>query len=201
MYSELNVLWEGWLDVFTADAEEAIESRAQKKGLDEYRRLMTRCFREIFRILKPGRWVTIEFSNTQASVWNSIQTALQEAGLVVANVSALNKKQGSFNAVTNPTSVKQDLVISGLQTEWGIAQTLYLTRPHCGIRTGISSKRISDSSQSPKRNPQFSSTLSSEIHAYYSIGWWLGLCVTTRQCHFQPRNFRAAYVKSSLNEI
>lgn len=122
MYSELNSLWEGWLRVFTQDKQEAIENRSQGKALDDYRRLMTDCFREVFRILKPGRWVTIEFSNTQASVWNSIQTALQEAGLVVANVSALDKKQGSFNAVTNPTSVKQDLVISAYKPNGGLEE-------------------------------------------------------------------------------
>ena len=122
MYSELNSLWEGWLRVFTHDATEAVENRTQGKKLDDYRRLMTECFREVFRILKPGRWVTIEFSNTQASVWNSIQTALQEAGLVVANVSALDKKQGSFNAVTNPTSVKQDLVISAYKPNGGLEE-------------------------------------------------------------------------------
>jgi DNA modification methylase len=122
MYSELNLLWEGWIGVFTRNEKEAIENRTQKKGLDEYRRLMTDCFRELFRILKPGRWVTIEFSNTQASVWNSIQTSLQEAGLVVANVSALDKKQGSFNALTNPTSVKQDLVISAYKPNGGLEE-------------------------------------------------------------------------------
>jgi len=122
MYSELNSLWEGWLRVFTHDKQEAVENRSQGKDLDDYRRLMTDCFREVFRILKPGRWVTIEFSNTQASVWNSIQTALQEAGLVVANVSALDKKQGSFNAVTNPTSVKQDLVISAYKPNGGLEE-------------------------------------------------------------------------------
>jgi len=56
--------------------------------------------------------MTVEFSNTKASVWNSIQAALTEAGFIVANVSALDKKQGSFKAVTTPTAVKQDLVIS-----------------------------------------------------------------------------------------
>ncbi|MCV0351584.1 MAG: site-specific DNA-methyltransferase [Nitratireductor sp.] len=122
MYSELNALWEGWLQVFTKDTEEAIENKSQGKQLDDYRRLMTRCFREVYRILKPGRWATIEFSNTQASVWNSIQTAIQEAGLVVANVSALNKKQGSFNAVTNPTSVKQDLIISAYKPNGGLEE-------------------------------------------------------------------------------
>lgn len=122
MYSELNSVWEGWLRVFTHDTQEAIENRSQGKELNDYRKLMTDCFREIFRVLKPGRWVTIEFSNTQASVWNSIQTALQEAGLVVANVSALDKKQGSFNAVTNPTSVKQDLVISAYKPNGGLEE-------------------------------------------------------------------------------
>lgn len=112
MYSELNFLTEGWLAVKTNSTPEAIENRSQKKNLDIYRKLMSGCFKEAFRVLKPSRWMTVEFSNSQAAVWNAIQTSLQEAGFVVANVSALDKKQGSFNAVNNKTSVKQDLVIS-----------------------------------------------------------------------------------------
>lgn len=112
MYSELNYLWEAWLQVRTNNAKEAIENKTQGKSLLDYQELMTHCFKEYFRILKHNRWMTVEFSNTSAAVWNGIQTALQRAGFVVANVSGLDKKQGSFNAVTNPTSVKQDLVIS-----------------------------------------------------------------------------------------
>ena len=66
--------------------------------------------------------MTVEFSNTKAAVWNSIQTALTEAGFIVANVSVLNKKQGSFNAVTNTTSVKQDLVISAYKPNDGFEE-------------------------------------------------------------------------------
>ncbi len=120
MYSELNFLWEAWLRVKTSIASEAIENKAQKKTLDDYRRLMTLCFKEAYRILKPGRWMTVEFSNTKASVWNSIQTALQEAGFVVANVSALDKKQGSFKAVSTTTAVKQDLIISAYKPNGGL---------------------------------------------------------------------------------
>jgi hypothetical protein len=69
---------------------------------------------------KPGRWMTVEFSNTQASVWNAIQIALQDAGFVVANVSALDKQQGSFRAVTTTTAVKQDLVISAYKPNGGL---------------------------------------------------------------------------------
>lgn len=111
-YSELNSMWESWLKVSTNIIPEAIENTIQGKGLNEYRKLMTDCFKEAFRTLKPGRWMTVEFSNTKASVWNSIQSAVTEAGFVVANVSALDKKQGSFKAVTTTTAVKQDLVIS-----------------------------------------------------------------------------------------
>lgn len=122
MYSELNFLSESWQKVKTNINDEAIENRAQSKSLEDYRHLMSECFRESYRILKPGRWVTVEFSNTKASVWNSIQTALTEAGFIVANVSALDKKQGSFNAVTNTTSVKQDLVISAYKPNGGFEE-------------------------------------------------------------------------------
>lgn len=111
-YSELSSLWEYWLNARTDNKNEAIENSAQNKGLSEYRHLMLECFKKTYSLLKPGRWITVEFSNTQASVWNSIQSALTEVGFIVANVSALDKQQGSFKAVTTPTAVKQDLVIS-----------------------------------------------------------------------------------------
>ncbi|MBP2133987.1 DNA modification methylase [Methanomicrobium sp. W14] len=122
MYSELNFLWESWLKIFTNNKQEAIENSVQKKGREEYRQLMTQCFKEAYRILKPGHWMTVEFSNTSSVVWNSIQTALSDAGFIVANVSALDKKQGSFKAVTTTTAVKQDLVISAYKPNGGFEE-------------------------------------------------------------------------------
>ena len=119
MYSELNFLWEAWLRVFTNNGTEAIVNSVQGKELDDYRKLMTACFTDAYRVLKPGRWMTVEFSNTKASVWNNIQTALSEAGFIVANVSALDKQQNSFKAVTTPTAVKQDLIISAYKPNGG----------------------------------------------------------------------------------
>jgi len=118
-YSEVNFLWESWLKVRTNNSEEAIVNVTQKKSETEYRSLMQECFREAYRLLKPGRWMTIEFSNTKASIWNSIQVALSEAGFIVANVSALDKKKGSHKAVTTPTAVKQDLIISAYKPNGG----------------------------------------------------------------------------------
>ena len=112
MYSELNYISESWLKVKTNSQTEAIENKSIGKSLNEYQGLMLQCFKEYYRVLKPGRWMTVEFSNTSAAVWNGIQTGLQRAGFIIANVAGLDKKQGSFKALTTPTAVKQDLVIS-----------------------------------------------------------------------------------------
>ena len=118
-YSELNFLWESWLKVITNNKKEAIENTVQNKGVKQYRLIMTECFCNIYRLLKPGRWMTVEFSNTKAYIWNSIQTALVDAGFIVSNVSALDKGQGTFKSQTTPTAVKQDLVISAYKPNGG----------------------------------------------------------------------------------
>ena len=90
---------------------EAIIDRVRKKSVVEYQDLMRSCFKEYEKALKPGRWMTVVFHNSQNSVWNAIQEALLSVGFIVADVRTLDKKQGSFQQVSS-TTVKQDLVIS-----------------------------------------------------------------------------------------
>lgn len=111
-YSELSFARESWLKVITNDEYEAIENKKQGKTLDIYTELMLKTFKEAYRILKPNRWITVEFSNTQASVWNALQHVIQNAGFIIASVDALDKKRGGFHAMITTTAVKQDLVIS-----------------------------------------------------------------------------------------
>ncbi len=110
-YADLNFLVESWHRVLTDSGPEAIVDRAKKKGLLDYQGLMHSCFAEYHRVLKPGRWMTVVFSNHSNAVWRSIQEALGTAGFVVADVRTLDKQQGSYRQVTS-SAVKQDLVIS-----------------------------------------------------------------------------------------
>ena len=112
LYSELSFLWEAWLRVITNNSDEAIISPAQKKSVVEYQGLMTKCFEQYFRALKPNRWMTVEFHNSKNAVWNAIQESLLRAGFIIADVRTLDKKQGSFKQVVSSKAVKQDLVIS-----------------------------------------------------------------------------------------
>ena len=119
-YADLNFLVEAWHGVTTDAKPEAIIDKFKHKALPDYQRLMQQCFVEYNRVLKPGRWMTVVFSNSKAAVWNAIQVALQQAGFVVAEVTALDKVQGSYRQVTSTTAVKQDLVISAYKPNGGL---------------------------------------------------------------------------------
>ena len=111
-YSELSFLWEAWLKAVTNQKAEAVISAAHGKGLPEYQSIMTRCFAEYYRVLKPARWMTVEFHNSKNAVWNAIQEALQRVGFIIADVRTLDKQHSTFKQVTTTSAVKQDLVIS-----------------------------------------------------------------------------------------
>jgi DNA modification methylase len=111
-YAQLNMLWEGWLRLRTNVASEAIVDRFTSRDLAFYQEKLRECLAEFRRVLKPGRWMTVEFHNSKNAVWNAIQAAILEAGFVIADVRTLDKKQGTPKQVNSLNAVKQDLVIS-----------------------------------------------------------------------------------------
>lgn len=125
-YSDLAYLVESWHANTTASAEEAIQSRhkVSPKDLDQYAQLMSGCFGEFFRVLKPGRWITVEFSNHSNEVWLRIQDALALAGFVVADTRVFDKDQLSYRQVTADNAVKHDLVISAYKPATATEESL-----------------------------------------------------------------------------
>jgi 16S rRNA G966 N2-methylase RsmD len=111
MYAELNQLWEWWLGVRSAETAEAVLDERRGKDLPAYTEAMTRCLAQAHRALKPGRWLTVAFHNSQSAVWNAIQKALGRAGFVVADVRALDKKLLTYKQ-SQQGLARVDLVIS-----------------------------------------------------------------------------------------
>lgn len=111
-YSDQNQLPEWWLKISTDTRPEAITNSVQKKGLSEYQHLIYKVFLEYYRVLKPGRWMVVEFHNSSNAVWTAIQTALQQSGFVVASVALLDKIQTTLHQDHKPNAVEKDLAIT-----------------------------------------------------------------------------------------
>ena len=118
-YADLNFLVESWHRVWTDAIPEAIVDQAKHKEIADYQRLMQHCLTEYYRVLKPGRWMTMVFHNSHNAVWNAIQEAMAVAGFVVADVRTMDKQQGSYRQVTS-SAMKQDLIVSAYKPDGGL---------------------------------------------------------------------------------
>ena len=134
MYSELNFLIEYWLNVFTNTKQEAIQNENQKKTLDDYRKIMTGCFSSVYRVLKPGRWLTVEFHNSNNTVWQALQNSLWESGFIIADVRVLDKRKITMLQGTHTNIAKQDLAISAYKPNGGIEDRFKL---EAGTEEGV----------------------------------------------------------------
>ena len=112
MYSDLNIIWEAWLKLYTRKDNEAIINDADNKDDAFYKDLMTKVLKDCYRVIKPNRWITIEFHNSQNKVWNILQTAVSQAGFVLADVRILDKKVQTMKQYSTRNSVDKDLVLS-----------------------------------------------------------------------------------------
>lgn len=124
-YAELNFLWEAWLRVFTNSGQDVVVSGKQSKDLSVYTNMMTTCLKQVYRILKPGRWVTVEFHNSKNAVWTAIQEALGRAGFIIADVSVLDKGMKTKKQM-HAKAVDKDLVISAYKPNGGLEERFQL---------------------------------------------------------------------------
>jgi len=113
-YGDCSFLWESWLGELTDLKNEAVWNKSVKpeeggKTLDDYGQLMGAAFQVMFRVLKPGRWATVEFNNSDGKVFAAIKEAVTEAGFHIANMLLLDKSQKSFKQ-TKGAAGEEDVV-------------------------------------------------------------------------------------------
>ena len=138
-YAEVNQINELWLPVVTKRSEEIIISAAQNKGVDTYRDMLAKVFREIARVTKDDHPIAIVFHAAKAAVWGAFSEAIQSSGLEIQQTSFLDKTQASFKQVVSKSSVQGDpmfllrkagLEKTGTSTEEQILQMIIVENPH-----------------------------------------------------------------------
>lgn len=74
-YSELNRFWPAWLKQKPIFDDEIIISNSpirKEKNKENYAKLIRNVYKELFRVLKPGKFMTITFHNTDIFLYNLI---------------------------------------------------------------------------------------------------------------------------------
>lgn len=117
-YSDMNLFQEAWLGRFTDHAREAVVDRSGKtearRSAERYEKLIADSLRECYRVLKPGRWLSLVFSNSSGEMWALVQRAIHAAGFQLEHVSLLDKGQRSVKGLASgfENTVTYDLILS-----------------------------------------------------------------------------------------
>jgi hypothetical protein len=164
-YGELNFIWEAWLGLDTHwHDEEIIVNEVRGKTPADWAAMMRLAMAECYRVLKPGRWLSLCYHDTAEGTWALIQDIMAEVGFVVDRTDEalfIDTGQKSQNQLTADKVTKRDLVINFRKPKPGeIAGGVTLTgeedertfrekvltviRDHLQARPGATKDRIYD---------------------------------------------------------
>jgi 16S rRNA G966 N2-methylase RsmD len=117
-YSDMNLFQEAWLGTVTDRTREAVipTNGDRRSAGTRYGKLLSGALSECMRVLKPGRYLSLVFSNSSGSVWAFAQRAIHESGFVLEQdgVTLLDKGQRSVKGLTSGYEgvVTTDLVLT-----------------------------------------------------------------------------------------
>ena len=129
-YSDMNLFQEAWLPETTDHSREAVVHTTGKRkngSAERYEELLRSAFSEAFRVLKPGRHMSVVFGNSSGRIWGLMQRALRDAGFRASpvHVALLDKGQRSVKGLNSGSEgvVTVDLIVT-------------VQRPAKGVETG-----------------------------------------------------------------
>jgi hypothetical protein len=115
-YGELNFVWEAWLDLDTHwHQDEIIVNSVRGKSEEDWTNMMRQAMRECYRVLKPGRWLSLCYHDTSEGTWSLVQDLMAEADFIVDasdETLFIDTGQKSYNQSTADKVTKRDLVIN-----------------------------------------------------------------------------------------
>jgi DNA modification methylase len=115
-YGELNFVWEAWLGFDTAwHDEEIIVNSVRGKTEDDWYAMMLQTMRECYRVLKPGRAISLCYHDTSEGTWALVQDLMAEAGFLIEHTDSalyIDTKTKTTNQYFADKVNKRDLVIN-----------------------------------------------------------------------------------------
>ena len=132
-YGELNFVWEAWLGFDTHWHDQEIIVNETRGMTDaDWARLMRQAMSECYRVLKPGRWLSLCYHDTSEGTWQLVQDIMAELGFIAESGSGdtlyIDTGQKSYNQLMADKVTKRDLVINFRKPRLGeVAPALAIT--------------------------------------------------------------------------
>ena len=115
-YGELNFVWEAWIGCDNNwHQEEIIINSVRGKSEEDWTKSMKQVMSECYRILKPGRWLSLCYHDSSEGTWSLVQDIMAEVGFIADKSDSalfIDTKQKTFNQLTADKVTKRDLVIN-----------------------------------------------------------------------------------------
>lgn len=118
-YSDMNLFHEAWLGKTTNFESEAVvhtTGKRKNRAAERYETLLCDSFKEAWRVLKPGKFMSVVFGNSSGRIWGLVQRAIRDAGFRQSpiHVAILDKGQRSVKGLNSGKErvVTVDLVLT-----------------------------------------------------------------------------------------
>ena len=85
-YFELSTLWASWLKLNLNYNGEITINPKQNKDFEYYHNMLRASFKQVYQVLKPGKYMTVTFHSTDIKVWNSIIKAVVMIGFELKKI-------------------------------------------------------------------------------------------------------------------
>jgi 16S rRNA G966 N2-methylase RsmD len=107
-YLDLSAMWLAWLDLNITEKDyelEAIEGGSREKSKDEYKELMAKSIKEMYRVLKFDRWLSFVFAHKDPDFWHLIIDTCENCGFEYVGAVPQKNGYGFFHKHQHPFTV------------------------------------------------------------------------------------------------
>jgi adenine-specific DNA methylase len=126
-YFELSSLWASWLK-FDLDFENEIvisDAKDRNKDIKDYKERLYKAFKEMYRVLKPRRYISIAFNNLTDEVWFSFLDIITSIGFELVEVTPMHYSAGSVVQDTRKGGLKSDFIFTCIKREKPFKSYIY----------------------------------------------------------------------------
>jgi len=113
-YLELSLMWMSWLRMKADFDSEIVVSNAKhrEKNIEDYQMRLALAFKEMHRVLKRGRYMSVAFNSWDEEVWHAFLSSCSDLGFEVVDVTPIRYSANSVMQDSRRGGLRSDFVVT-----------------------------------------------------------------------------------------